>query len=143
MRTRIIAVLSALLLAAAGCGGESAAEGGGEDLRIAEPASGATVSTPFTVRVEASVPLGTTESGRQHVHVWLDDNADEYHVVESNQVEIAAGTVPPGEHVIHASLRNADHSDAGPTAETTVTVGGGGGAPAASPTAGDTGGYGY
>lgn len=33
----------------------------------------------------------------------------------------------PGEHTIEASLRNADHTDAGPSDEITVIVGDGGG----------------
>jgi hypothetical protein len=148
MRTRILAVLSALLLFAAGCGGDSensgdGGSGGGSDLRIVEPADGASVSTPFTVKVEAGVPLGTTESGKHHIHVWFDDNANEYQVVEADQVEINSGKLSPGEHVIHASLRNANHSAAGAEAEQRVMVTGGGAPAPASPSQGDSGPYGY
>jgi hypothetical protein len=144
MRIRTLAVLSALLLFVAGCGGDSGdsdsgsgGSGGGLSLSIAEPADGAQVSTPFTVKVESGVPLGTTESGQHHIHVWFDDNSDEYQVVESDQVEIASGDLAPGEHVIHASLRNANHSAAGAEAEQTVMVtGGGGDAPAPAPSDG-------
>jgi hypothetical protein len=45
----------------------------------------------------------------------------------------------PGEHTIEASLRNADHTDAGPSDEITVTVVGGGGAEADSGTDSDGG----
>jgi hypothetical protein len=150
MRIRILVVLSALLLLAAGCGGDSGGSGdsagggsgGGLSLRFVEPADGAQVSTPFTVKVEASVPLGTTESGKHHIHVWFDDNANDYQVVESDQVEVNSGNLAPGEHVIHASLRHANHSAAGAEAEQTVTVTGGGDAPAPSPSE-DSGPYGY
>jgi hypothetical protein len=150
MRIRILAITSALLLLAAGCGGDSGSadsasdgSGGGLSLRIVEPAGDASVSTPFMVKVESSVALGTTESGKHHIHVWFDDNANDYQVVESDQVEIASGDLAPGEHVIHASLRNANHSAAGAEAEQKVMVTGGGGAPAVTSSAEDSGPYGY
>jgi hypothetical protein len=151
MRIRIVAVLSALLLLAAGCGGDSGdsgdsgsgGSGGGLSLRIVEPTEGAQVSTPFTIKVEAGVPLGTTESGKHHIHVWFDDNANDYQVVESDQVEIDSGKLAPGEHVIHASLRNANHSAAGAEVEQAVTVTGAGGPAPASPDQTDSGTYGY
>jgi hypothetical protein len=139
MRLRILAVLSTLLLLAAGCGGDSGdsgdsagGSGGGLSLRIVEPAGDAPVCPPFMVKVEASVPLGTTESGKHHIHVWFDDNENDYQVVEADQVEIASGDLSPGEHVIHASLRHANHSAAGAEAEQAVMVTGGG-APAPAP----------
>jgi hypothetical protein len=64
--------------------------------------------------------------------------------VEADNVTVDSGKLGPGQHVIHASLRNANHSAAGAEAEATVMVTGGGGAPAStSPTANDMGGYGY
>jgi hypothetical protein len=150
MRTRILAVLSALALLAAGCGGGSSGDsgggsgGGGLTLQIAEPADGTSVTTPFTVKVDSSVPLGTTESGKHHIHVWFDDKANQYQVVEADNVQVDSGKLGAGQHVIHASLRNANHSAAGAEAQATVMVTAGGGAPApASPSATDTGGYGY
>jgi hypothetical protein len=152
MRTRIIAVLSAILLFAAGCGGSGGSSdsggsggGGGMSLKIVEPKDGASVTTPFTVKVEASVPLGTQESGKHHIHVWFDDHANDYQVVEADHVEVDSGKLPAGQHVIHASLRNANHSPAGAESQETVTVGAGGGAPApaTSPSPTDNGGYGY
>ena len=151
MRIRIVAVLSAFLLLTAGCGGGadtgSGSGSGGMSLKITEPAAGAPVTTPFTVRVEASVPLGTTESGEHHIHVWFDDKANDYQVVEADHVDVMSGALSPGQHVIHASLRNANHSEAGADTEVTVTVAGAGG-PAASPSAPatpqpDESGYGY
>jgi hypothetical protein len=151
MRTRILAVLSALALLTAGCGGGSSdnsggggSGGGGLSLQIVEPADGTSVTTPFTVKVESSVPLGTTGSGKHHIHVWFDDKANDYQVVEADNVQVDSGKLGPGQHVIHASLRNANHSAAGAEAEATVMVSGGGGAPPpASPTQSDSGPYGY
>jgi len=151
MRTRILAVLSALALLAAGCGGGDSGDsgdggsgGGGMSLRIVEPTDGTSVTTPFNVKVESSESLGTTESGKHHIHVWFDDNANQYQVVEADHVQVDSGKLSPGQHVIHASLRNANHSAAGAEAEATVMVSSGGGAPApASPSQSDSGTYGY
>jgi hypothetical protein len=149
MRTRILVVLSALVLLVAGCGGSSddsggggGSGGGGLTLKIVEPTDGTSVTTPFTVKVDSGVPLGTTESGKHHIHVWFDDNANQYQVVEADNVQVDSGKLSSGQHTIHASLRNANHSAAGAEAETTVMVTSGGApAPASSPS--DTGGYGY
>jgi hypothetical protein len=151
MRTRILAVLSAVALITAACGTDSSggsdsggSGGGGLSLRIVEPAGGASVGTPFTVRVQSSVPLGTTGSGKHHIHVWFDDKANDYQVVEADHVAVDSGQLGSGQHVIHASLRNANHSAAGAEAEETVLVtAGGAAAPAASPTASDSGPYNY
>ena len=154
MRIRILAVLSALALLAAGCGsgssddsGSGGSGGSGMSLQIVEPADGTSVSTPFTIKVNASVPLGTQESGKHHIHVWFDDNANDYQVVEADHVDVDSGKLPSGQHVIHASLRNANHSPAGAEAETTVMVSGGG-APNTEPSSGGAsptgdGQYGY
>ena len=145
----MIAVVSAVLFIAAGCSAGSASGSGGggsgPSLKIVEPASGASVGASFTVRVQASESLGTQASGKHHIHVWFDDNANDYQVVEADHVQIESGRLPAGEHVIHASLRNANHSPAGAETQETVTVTSGGPpAPAASPNPPDDGGgYGY
>jgi hypothetical protein len=140
-------VLAALFLLAA-CGGTASGDagasgGGGMSLSIVEPSDGAQVSTPFTIRVQASVPLGTQASGLHHIHVWFDGDANKYQVVEADHVEIDSGRLTAGQHVIHASLRNANHSPAGAETQETVTVGNGGSAPPASPNPPTDGGYGY
>jgi hypothetical protein len=116
------AVLMAMLTA---CGGsESSAAGGGDlSLRNVEPVSGATVAVPFTVRVESSAPLGPSESGKHHVHIWFDDNESDYVIVESDVVQIT--DAPAGQHTMHISLRNANHSPAGKEVTTPLTIGGG------------------
>ena len=126
--------LIAALLLMASCGGgggtgtdNSAGGGGGDEmtLTIESPADGAEVEEPFTLQFASSVPLGPTDSGEHHIHVYYDDNEEEYEVVESDSFEVT--DLPPGEHEIYASLRNADHSDTGIEAEVEVTVAGKGG----------------
>lgn len=122
--------LVALALAGilAGCGSAagdtSTDEGAGMTLAIASPGDGEQVGVPFTVELDSSVPLGPTDSGEHHVHVFFDGDDSDYMVVESDSVEITE--LPEGEHVINASLRNADHSPAGVETQTTVVVGAGG-----------------
>lgn len=138
---RLAAAISVLLLAAVACGGDddggSAGAAGGSDgptLEITEPAEGATISVPFTISVNSSEELGSSDTGLHHVHVFFDGNDSTYEIVESNTWEIgpdspAVEGLTPGEHVLHASLRNADHSAAGAEAEITVTVGDAGATP--------------
>lgn len=131
------ALLAPTILVACGSNDESA-DAGGMSLSIAEPAKDATVSLPFKVKVDAGVPLGPTESGKHHVHLWLDNHANDYLVVESDTAEITNGQkatlsgkplgVSPGKHTIHVSLRNANHSAAGVDTEILVNVGTGAGA---------------
>lgn len=132
---RIAAGAALTVLLAAGCGGGSGGggyggnrDGGGGDgmtLEITSPEDGATVENPFTVDLSSSEELGPTGSGAHHVHVFFDGDDQEYLVVEGETVEVT--DLPEGEHVVNASLRNADHSPAGVETEITVTVGGAGG----------------
>lgn len=147
MRTRNIAAAAVLLLVAGGlvaCGGDRSAggdgggSGGGLALTVLEPAAGAEVTVPFPVKVDSSVPLGPTESGRHHVHIWFDGDEDNYLMVESDTAQVSAA--PTGKHVMHVSLRNANHSAAGVEATTSVVVGEGDSMPGGE----ETGpGYGY
>jgi hypothetical protein len=123
------AALPIVALVAAACGGGTGTGSGGSDslsLRIGSPEEGAQVSSPFTVTVDASVPLDEPSTGEHHVHLCFDgaDCDAEYQLVYGDTFEVA--DLSPGEHTIEASLRNADHSDAGTSDEITVTVGGGG-----------------
>jgi hypothetical protein len=109
------------------CGGASATEGGSTTtMRIVAPADGATVSQPFTVRVDAGVPLGDPSTGEDHVHLCFDggDCDTEYTLVYGNSIPVSG--LSPGRHTIEASLRNADHSPAGASTSITVVVSGGG-----------------
>ena len=92
------------------------------------------------------------------MHLCVDGAScdTQYQLAYANSVQVVG--LAPGTHTIEASLRNADHSDAGPTdTVSTVTVtgastgdaGGSSGtaptpAPSSAPTmTGGTGGYGY
>ncbi|MPZ26170.1 MAG: hypothetical protein GEV12_06890 [Micromonosporaceae bacterium] len=114
-------------------GGGSSGGGNGDtelSVTILQPASGDTVSIPFTLEVDASEDLGPTDSGLHHVHVYFDGDDSNYEVIEEgNRVarEITADSpavagLPPGEHTLNISLRNADHSAAGAEAEVAIVV---------------------
>ena len=123
-----IAIGVAMLATLAACTGTNGATGGDSgklSVIVVEPTSGATVSTPFTVKVDSSVPLGPSESGQHHVHIWFDDNESDYLIVESTTTQIT--DAPSGQHTMHVSLRNANHSPAGAEATTPITIGSGGG----------------
>jgi hypothetical protein len=116
-----------VVLTAVACGGGPADVGsGGPDtdaqstLAIASPDDGGRVEGPLMLKFTSSEPLGPPEAGAFHVHVFFDGNEDEYEVVTTSTFE--AKGLSPGEHVIAASLRNADHSPAGAEDEVTVTV---------------------
>jgi hypothetical protein len=116
----IIALVSA---ACAGAGTGSSGSGA-LSMGISSPEEGAELTSPFTVTVDASVPLGDPSTGRHHVHLCFDGaNCDsEYQLVYGDSFEV--GELSSGEHTIEASLRNADHTDAGVTDTVTVTVSG-------------------
>jgi hypothetical protein len=145
----LIAAVALALLAAA-CSDEASAGGDGSaTLDITTPADNAQVGSPFTVEVASNVALGDPTTGDHHVHLCFDggDCATEYSLVYGSTFEV--DNLAPGEHTIEASLRNADHSDAGVTDTITVTVGSGTAndagddSPAPSPSEGTTGGFGY
>jgi hypothetical protein len=93
------------------------------------------------------VPLGDPSTGEHHVHLCFDGGScdTEYTLVFGNSIRVNGLT--PGEHTIEANLRNADHSDAGPTDTVTVTVTDGGatsgGTGSGQTTGGSGGGRGY
>lgn len=158
-RVRTLTVLGAIVLVAAtGCGSDTADAGstgsgsgdsgsGGKTVTIKEPTDGATISIPFTLTVDSSVELGTTDSGKNHVHLFFDGDDSKYEVVESDSMEItdaspAVKGLSPGEHELDISLRNADHSAAGFDTKIMVNVNGGGGDQSPDDDGG-TGGGGY
>ncbi|CAM3762345.1 hypothetical protein [Isoptericola cucumis] len=131
---RTAAAVALVAMFAAGCGddgggggeqaGGEAVGSGGMTLEITAPEDGAEVEVPFTVELASSEELGPTDTGAHHVHVFFDGDDAEYMVVEGDSAEVT--DLPDGEHVVNASLRNADHSPAGVETEISVTVGGGG-----------------
>jgi hypothetical protein len=141
----LAALVAVLGMLAAACGGAAGAssDGASSAFRIASPANGATVSEPFTVRIDAGVTLGDPSTGEHHVHLCFDgDSCDsEYTLVYGSSIPVTG--LAPGEHTIRASLRNADHSDAGPADSITVTVTGASPGAGASATPSQGGGHGY
>jgi hypothetical protein len=64
--------LPILALLAAACAGVTSAGAGGSEslsLRISSPMEGAQVSSPFTVELDANVPLDDPSTGEHHVHL--------------------------------------------------------------------------
>jgi hypothetical protein len=135
---RMSAAAAALVLGVGACGGDdgddtATTSGGGDDgpsVEILQPADGDTISVPFSLEVDSSEELGTTDTGRHHVHIFFDGDDSSYEVIEDDNREPreitedspAVEGLEPGEHVLNISLRNADHSPAGAEAEVTVNV---------------------
>jgi len=119
--------LIALALVATACSSAGASTSG-MTLKIASPVDGATVSEPFKVTFDSSVALGQPTTGDHHVHLCFDggscDELSQSLIAYGNSVMVS--DLSPGMHTIEASLRNADHSDAGVSATISVDVTGGG-----------------
>jgi hypothetical protein len=141
LRYPAIAVVVGLVLAACRPGAGTRADD--LTLGVTSPSDGAEVSVPFDLELESNVPLGATETGNHHAHLYFDTDtsSDDYDMVFGTTARVTR-ELAPGEHTIIASLRNADHSDAGPAQEITVTVVAGDGGESTPPPA-DDGGYDY
>jgi hypothetical protein len=137
-----VAVIAFALLATS-CGSDSGDDAGttsgAEKVTITSPADGATVQVPFKLAWDSTVPLGPPDTGKDHVHVYVDGDESDYTVVGGTTFQVK--DLAPGEHTVEISLQHADHTPVGPTSEVTVTVEGGGGSE--SPTSDDNGGGGY
>jgi hypothetical protein len=147
-RTILPAAALGLVLTTAACGGsdtDATTTGGqGDKLAITSPADGATVSAPFTLTWRSPVPLGPPDSGKDHVHVYVDGHENDYTVVGGTRFQVK--DLSPGKHEVDIALQHADHSPVGPEDSIHVTVSGSG---SSGPTDGSTddsggdGGYGY
>ncbi len=149
LATRTVALAFALAFVVGACDAYAQGGGGGSGgdltLSVAAPADGAEVSVPFGMTIETDVSLGPPESGNHHLHLNFDGGTDaaDYDMAYSNAVQVSR-ELAPGEHTIIVSLRNPDHSDAGPSQTITVVVTGSGGDDAESPVPAATpSGYGY
>jgi hypothetical protein len=152
-RRNVMAVLDRLVVigsaGAAALGILTACGGGGGSadspkVTITSPSDGADVGSSFAVKWDSSVKLGDTDTGRDHVHVFVDGHENDYTVVGGNSFTIKG--LAPGEHTVDVTLQHADHSSAGAEDEVDVNVTGSGGA-GQSPSPDDTEstdpGYGY
>jgi hypothetical protein len=124
-------------------GSNTGGSGGGSGkmtVTVTQPTQGTTVTLPFKVTVASSVPLGDPNSGKHHVHIWFDNNTNDYVMAFSTTATLTKA--PTGSHVMHVSLRNADHSAAGADTQVTLMInaaGSGTPAPATTPAPGMTG----
>ena len=158
-RTFVFATGAAALLAVAACGtssptassgssgsGSSGSSGGSSapTLSIVSPATGASVSAPFMLKVSSDETLGPTSTGDDHLHVFIDGSSS-YKVMTSDQMKITG--LSKGQHTILVTLQHADHSPVGPKATVKVDVTKGSGSSSNTGTGtgsgGSSGGYGY
>lgn len=133
--------LACTVLGLSGCGSDSQAasgNGGRPTLSIQAPSDGANVKLPITLKFTTSEDIGPTDSGKDHVHVFVDGKTNEYTVVTSTTYQIKS--LPMGRHVIGVTLQHADHSPAGASAQVNVNVTGGS---SSDSTGGGNGGYVY
>lgn len=118
---KILNVLTATAVAATlltGC-----EDGTGPALTLLSPGDGDVVTVPFEVQVSTSAALGPPESGLHHLHIWFGDDAATQVIGEDRIVRIT--NAPSGEHVMHVSLRHADHTAAGADLSVRLTIVGG------------------
>lgn len=139
-----VAVLAAGLLA--GCGNQSSAgSSSGSDsptLSITSPTEGATEGSSFMVKWDSNVSLGEPDTGKHHVHIFVDGNSSDYTVVGGDSFEVTG--LSPGKHTVDVTLQNADHSPAGAEDQVDVNVSGSGGGSSPSDSSSSGGGkYNY
>jgi hypothetical protein len=149
LATGAVGALALGLLTA--CGGASGTEDGGSPaVTITSPTDGTTVGSDVQVTWKTNVELGPPESGRDHVHVFVDGHSNDYTVVGGHSFMVTG--LSPGPHSIDVTLQHADHSSAGGDDEVDVTVSPNGQAPASqgsspsdspSPSPSSTPRYGY
>jgi hypothetical protein len=130
------AVVSIGLFAGAGgvAGGAATAGEPGMSLRITSPRDQAEVGRSFVVKLRTSEQIGEEDTGLHHVHLYYDGKTSEGEYDKVYKKRFKVTELRPGTHRIRASLRNADHSDAGPSDKIAVTVRANGAAP--TPTTG-------
>ena len=160
-RTFVFATGAAALLAVAACGtstpsassgssgsgGSSASSGSGAGssaptLSIVSPATGASVTAPFMLKVSSDEKLGPTSTGDDHLHLFIDGSTS-YKVMTSDQMKITG--LSAGKHTIMVTLQHADHSPVGPkaTVNVDVTKSSGSSSNTGTGSGGSSGGYGY
>lgn len=121
-----VAVLAGGMLA--GCGNQSSSgSSSGSDsptLSITSPKDGDTVGSSFMVKWDSNQSLGEPDTGKDHVHIFVDGNSSDYTVVGGDSFEVTG--LSPGQHTVDVTLQNADHSSAGADDQVDVNVSGSG-----------------
>jgi len=133
---------------ASGSGGSSGSSGSNAGsstptLTIVSPATGASVTAPFMLKVSSDETLGATSTGADHLHVFIDGSSS-YKVMTSDQMKITG--LSAGKHTILVTLQHADHSPVGPKATVKVDVtksSGSSNTGTGTGSGGSSGGYGY
>ena len=139
-----VAVLAAGLLA--GCGDQSSSGGSssGSDspsVSITSPKEGDTVGSDFMVKWDSNVSLGDPDTGKHHIHIFVDGATSDYTVVGGSEYEVKG--LSPGKHTVDVTLQNADHSPTGAEDEVDVNVSGSGGSSPSDDSSGSGGGMNY
>lgn len=133
----VLGAMAAVAMLAASCSGADGSES--EAITITSPEDGASVGQSFTLKFDAG-DIGETDTGKDHVHVYVDGEESDYEVVTKSSYVVKG--LSNGEHTITVTKQHADHSPTGDEAELTVDVSGGGSTDD-SDDSGDDGGGGY
>jgi hypothetical protein len=72
------------------------------------------------VKWQSNVDLGEPDTGKDHVHIFVDGNSNDYTVVGGDSFEVTG--LSNGEHTVDVTLQNADHSPAGAEDKVDVMV---------------------
>ena len=138
-----IAVLAAGVLA--GCGNQSSSgsssSGDSPSVSITSPSEGQTVGSDFMVKWDSNVSLGEPDTGKHHVHIFVDGNSNDYTVVGGDSFDVTG--LSNGKHTIDVTLQNADHSPAGADDQVDVMVSGSGGSSPSDDSSSSGGGINY
>jgi len=141
----LMAAFGALALVAAACsngGGTktSAASGSSTPVTITSPAAGAHVGESVPVKMDLGFPIGSPDTGRQHIHLHVDGSSQYTIAYKATQTL----HLSPGQHTIVAVVANADHSETSEHSKSVaVDVSAGGASGGANTTATTSGGSGY
>lgn len=143
---RALAGCAGVVLAAgmlAGCGNQSSSGSSSDSptVSITSPKEGATVGSSFMVKWDSNVSLGEPDTGKHHVHIFVDGNSADYTVVGGDSFEVKG--LSPGKHTVDVTLQNADHSPAGADDQIDVNVSGSGTSSPSSSSSSGGGKYNY
>jgi hypothetical protein len=113
---------------------QRAATEAGTSVEIISPKDGDTVEQTFEVEFRVSgTDIGPTSTGKNHVHVYIDDN---YDVHESTDPYTVSG-LSAGSHQIEVVIAKANHDETETKDGISVTVtGAGGSTPSPAPDVG-------